>query len=111
MQRQAEAPVQEPLSFENVTRRYGGLTALAGIDLSLRRDEITAVRQAYKWLNRSGLTLPDAIARITEAFPGVPATDELVLFIRGTKRGICTGHQVTYDPTHQVTHDPNHDEA
>jgi ABC-type nitrate/sulfonate/bicarbonate transport system ATPase subunit len=43
MQRQAEAPVQEPLSFENVTRRYGGLTALAGIDLSLRRDEITAV--------------------------------------------------------------------
>jgi ABC-type nitrate/sulfonate/bicarbonate transport system ATPase subunit len=43
MQRQAEAPVQEPLSFENVTRRYGALTALAGIDLRLRRDEITAV--------------------------------------------------------------------
>ena len=43
MQRQAEAPVQEPLSFENVTRRYGALTALAGIDLTLRQDEITAV--------------------------------------------------------------------
>ncbi len=43
MQRQAEAPVQEPLSFENVTRRYGTLTALAGIDLTLRQDEITAV--------------------------------------------------------------------
>jgi ABC-type nitrate/sulfonate/bicarbonate transport system ATPase subunit len=43
MQRQAEAPVQEPLSFENVTRRFGALTALAGIDLTLRRDEITAV--------------------------------------------------------------------
>jgi ABC-type nitrate/sulfonate/bicarbonate transport system ATPase subunit len=43
MQRQAEAPAQEPLSFENVTRRYGGLTALSGIDLSLRREEITAV--------------------------------------------------------------------
>jgi ABC-type nitrate/sulfonate/bicarbonate transport system ATPase subunit len=43
MQRQAEAPVEEPLSFENVTRRYGALTALAGIDLTLRKDEITAV--------------------------------------------------------------------
>jgi NitT/TauT family transport system ATP-binding protein len=43
MQRQAEAPVQEPLSLENVTRRFGALTALAGIDLTLRRDEITAV--------------------------------------------------------------------
>jgi ABC-type nitrate/sulfonate/bicarbonate transport system ATPase subunit len=43
MQRQAEAPVQEPLSFENVTRRFGALTALVGIDLSLGRDEITAV--------------------------------------------------------------------
>jgi ABC-type nitrate/sulfonate/bicarbonate transport system ATPase subunit len=43
MQRQAEAPVQEPLSFENVTRRYGEVTALAGIDLRMRQDEITAV--------------------------------------------------------------------
>ena len=54
MQRQAEAPVQEPLSFENVTRRYGGLTALAGIDLSLRRDEITATRfpeSSYSWFH------------------------------------------------------------
>jgi ABC-type nitrate/sulfonate/bicarbonate transport system ATPase subunit len=43
MQTEAEAPATEPLSFENVTRRYGELTALAGIDLRLRRDEITAV--------------------------------------------------------------------
>jgi NitT/TauT family transport system ATP-binding protein len=43
MQRQAEAPVQEPLSFENVTRRYGALTVLDGIDLRLRQDEVTAV--------------------------------------------------------------------
>jgi NitT/TauT family transport system ATP-binding protein len=29
--------------LENVTRRFGALTALAGIDLTMRRDEITAV--------------------------------------------------------------------
>jgi ABC-type nitrate/sulfonate/bicarbonate transport system ATPase subunit len=43
MQTKAEAPAKEPLSFENVTRRYGELTALAGIDLRMRPDEITAV--------------------------------------------------------------------
>jgi NitT/TauT family transport system ATP-binding protein len=43
MQTEAEAPAKGPLSFENVTRRYGELTALAGIDLRMRQDEITAV--------------------------------------------------------------------
>jgi ABC-type nitrate/sulfonate/bicarbonate transport system ATPase subunit len=43
MQTKAEAPVREPLVVQDVTRRYGGLTALEGIDLCLRRDEVTAV--------------------------------------------------------------------
>ena len=36
MRTETEAPVTEPLSFRKVTRRYGALTALAGIDLELR---------------------------------------------------------------------------
>jgi ABC-type nitrate/sulfonate/bicarbonate transport system ATPase subunit len=43
MQTEAEAPATEPLSFQDVTRRYGAVTALAGIDLELRRDEVMAV--------------------------------------------------------------------
>ena len=43
MHTKAEAPVREPLVVQDVTRRYGGLTALEGIDLRLRRDEVTAV--------------------------------------------------------------------
>jgi NitT/TauT family transport system ATP-binding protein len=38
-----EAPATEPLSLENVTRRYGALTALAGVRLALRTDEVLAV--------------------------------------------------------------------
>jgi ABC-type nitrate/sulfonate/bicarbonate transport system ATPase subunit len=38
-----EAPVTEPLSLENVTRRYRGLTALAGVQLALRSGEVLAV--------------------------------------------------------------------
>jgi putative hydroxymethylpyrimidine transport system ATP-binding protein len=43
MQTEAEAPVTELLSFREVTRRYGALTALAGIALDLRAAEVTAV--------------------------------------------------------------------
>jgi ABC-type nitrate/sulfonate/bicarbonate transport system ATPase subunit len=43
MHTEAEAPVREPLVVQDVTRRYGGLTALEGVDLRLRRDEVTAV--------------------------------------------------------------------
>jgi NitT/TauT family transport system ATP-binding protein len=43
MKPETEAPVTELLSFRGVTRRYGALTALAGLDLDLRAREVTAV--------------------------------------------------------------------
>jgi len=38
-----EAPATEPLSLENVTRRFGRVKALAGIELGLRAHEVLAV--------------------------------------------------------------------
>jgi NitT/TauT family transport system ATP-binding protein len=35
--------VTEPLSLENVTRRYGDITALAGVELAVRPGEVLAV--------------------------------------------------------------------
>jgi NitT/TauT family transport system ATP-binding protein len=43
MQTQTEAPATEPLSFSKVTRRYRRVTALDGVDLGVRRDEVLAV--------------------------------------------------------------------
>jgi ABC-type nitrate/sulfonate/bicarbonate transport system ATPase subunit len=43
MQIEAEAPATEPLSFDNVSRRFAGVTALSGVNLRLRSDEILAV--------------------------------------------------------------------
>jgi ABC-type nitrate/sulfonate/bicarbonate transport system ATPase subunit len=43
MQSTAEAPVTEPLSFNDVTRRYPRVTALQGIELAVRQDEVMAV--------------------------------------------------------------------
>ena len=54
MRTETEAPVTESLSFRKVTRRYGALTALAGIDLALRAHAVTAV------VGPSGLRQVDA---------------------------------------------------
>jgi NitT/TauT family transport system ATP-binding protein len=43
MQIQTEAPVKEPLSLVNVTRRYRRVTALAGVELAVARHEVVAV--------------------------------------------------------------------
>jgi ABC-type nitrate/sulfonate/bicarbonate transport system ATPase subunit len=43
MQTKAEAPVEEPLHISSVTRRFGRVTALEGIDLGVRQDEVVAV--------------------------------------------------------------------
>jgi ABC-type nitrate/sulfonate/bicarbonate transport system ATPase subunit len=40
---EAEAPATEPLSFVGVTRRYRDVTALEGVDLAVREDEVLAV--------------------------------------------------------------------
>ena len=43
MQIEAQAPTTEPLSFENVSRRFGDVSALTGVDLRLASHEILAV--------------------------------------------------------------------
>jgi NitT/TauT family transport system ATP-binding protein len=63
-----EAPVTEPLSLENVTRRYRGLTALAGVQLALRSGEVLAV------IGPSGCgksTLLELVAGLQEPDEGV----------------------------------------
>ncbi len=52
------------------------------------KDEIAALKAAYKILYKSGLKLEDALARI-EAELHTEHTRHLVAFIRGSKRGIC----------------------
>jgi NitT/TauT family transport system ATP-binding protein len=43
MQTEAEAPAREPLSIQRVTRRYPRVTALEGVDVSVRQDEVLVV--------------------------------------------------------------------
>jgi len=53
-----------------------------------QREQISALKQAYKLLYRSQLSLQDALARI-ETEVATPEALEFVQFIRESKRGIC----------------------
>ncbi len=77
----------------------GGINMLHGVNVvgmrraGMSRDEIRAARDAYKLLNRSGLTIPEALEQMEALYPDSDSVREIVEFARSTKRGICTGHQ------------------
>ena len=48
----------------------------------------SALRQAYKFLFREGLTIPNALAKIERELPALPEIQHLVKFVRGSERGI-----------------------
>ena len=77
-------------------RAAGGYRAhLYGLNtIGLKRqgftnDRISALKQAYEILFRSGLMMAEALKRIREEFKGQPDVQEVVAFVEGTKRGIC----------------------
>jgi len=52
------------------------------------REDIGAIRSAYKLLYRSNLRLEDAVARMDAELPAEPVR-EIAAFIRSSRRGIC----------------------
>lgn len=48
----------------------------------------TALRQAYKILFREGMTIPNALDRISKELPMLPELEHLVEFVRASERGI-----------------------
>ena len=48
----------------------------------------TALRQAHKILFRTGLTIPNGLARIEQELPALPEIECLVQFIRASERGV-----------------------
>jgi ABC-type nitrate/sulfonate/bicarbonate transport system ATPase subunit len=84
MQTEAEAPAKEPLSFESVTRRFGAVTALAGVDLHVQPGEVVAV------VGPSGC----GKSTLLELVAGLQEPDEGVVCVLGaedpaTRRAAC----------------------
>ena len=74
----------------------GGVNRARGVNVvgmrraGVSREEITAVRTAYRLLNLSGRTIPDALAELEATSGHLPAVTELAAFFRSTKRGVVT---------------------
>jgi UDP-N-acetylglucosamine acyltransferase len=54
----------------------------------MSRDEIDAVRRAFRLLFREGLTVPAALAQIEQELGTAPPVAEFVAFVRASARGI-----------------------
>lgn len=75
----------EPISFNGVNT------------IGLRRkdfssEKIEEIQQIYRYLYLSGLNFTDAIALVEKEMPQTPERDEIIDFVRNSKRGIIRGN-------------------
>ena len=84
-----------PQDIPPYTIAAGSRARLYGLNLvGLKRhkfseETISALKQAYRILFRSHLTLRKAIGRVEEEVPGLPEVRHLLEFLKGSKRGVC----------------------
>ena len=76
---------REPISYAGINR------------IGLRRrnfssDTIREIQDIYRYLYLSGLNVSDAVARIEAELPATPERDEIIMFVRNSKRGIIKGY-------------------
>lgn len=75
----------EPISFNGIN------------SIGLRRKEFTdeqvnTIHEVYRYLYLSGMNFTDAIQKIEEELPATPERDEVVEFVKNSKRGIIRGN-------------------
>jgi putative hydroxymethylpyrimidine transport system ATP-binding protein len=88
MQIEAQAPATEPLSFENVSRRFGHVSALTGVDLRVASHEILAV------VGPSGC----GKSTLLELVAGLQEPDEGTVRVLGAKRAADRRAACAYMP-------------
>ncbi len=72
--------------------------AFAGVNsIGLRRrnfsnDVIREIQDTYRYLYLSSMNVSDAIERIEAELPATKERDEIILFVRNSKRGIIRGY-------------------
>jgi UDP-N-acetylglucosamine acyltransferase len=83
---------QDVPPFCNATGNRATLHGLNLVGLTRRGFSPELVRQlkrAYRIVFRSGLTVPEAAARVRAEMPGVAEVERFVRFIEGSTRGVC----------------------
>ncbi len=76
---------REPISYTGVNSiglRRRGFTS----------KQIQDIQEVYRYLYLSGMNNSDAVERIEAELPATPERDEIILFVRNSKRGILRGY-------------------
>lgn len=75
---------REPIS-------YAGVNSIGLRRRNFSGDTIFGIQEIYRYLYLSGLNVSDAVERIEAELPATPERDEIILFVRNSKRGIIRG--------------------
>jgi len=76
---------REPLS-------YVGINSIGLRRRSFNNDKIREVQDIYRYIYQKGLNVTQAIEIIEAEMPATPERDEILLFVKDSKRGIIRGY-------------------
>lgn len=76
---------REPIS-------YAGVNSIGLRRRNFSSETIRDIQDIYRYLYLSGLNVSDAIAKIEAELPASPERDEIIMFVRNSKRGIIKGY-------------------
>ncbi|MDE6079913.1 MAG: acyl-ACP--UDP-N-acetylglucosamine O-acyltransferase [Duncaniella sp.] len=71
---------------------YCGINSIGLRRRGFSNDDIRDIQETYRYLYLSGLNNSDAIERIEAELPATKERDEIILFVRNSKRGILRGY-------------------
>ncbi len=71
---------------------YAGVNSIGLRRRGFTNEDIRDIQEIYRYLYLSGLNVSDAIERIEAELPATKERDEIILFIRNSKRGIIRGY-------------------
>lgn len=71
---------------------YAGVNSIGLRRRNFTNDTIREIQNIYRYLYLSSMNVSDAIERIEAELPATKERDEIILFIRNSKRGIIRGY-------------------
>lgn len=71
---------------------YVGVNSIGLRRRNFSNEQIREIQEIYRYLYLSGLNVSDAVERIEAELPATKERDEIILFVRNSKRGIIRGY-------------------
>ena len=71
---------------------YTGINSVGLRRRGFSSETIREIQEVYRYIYMSNLNVTDAIERIEAELPATPERDEIIQFIRNSKRGIIRGY-------------------